>query len=154
MRNSAREEVAMRLYLDNCSFNRPYDDQTVLRNYLEAEAKTYIQRGILAGRFELAWSYMMDYEVSFNPFSERKTQIVKWKRVAKIDVDESEGVVVQATEFERQGIKPKDALHLACAIETKCDYFITTDSKLLNKPIHQIVVSDPVGFVRLVEERQ
>jgi hypothetical protein len=33
-----------RLYLDNCSFNRPYDDQSLLKNYLEAEAKTYIQK--------------------------------------------------------------------------------------------------------------
>jgi len=33
-----------RLYLDNCSFNRPYDDQSLLKNYIEAEAKTYIQK--------------------------------------------------------------------------------------------------------------
>ena len=33
-----------RLYLDNCSFNRPYDDQSLLKNYLEAKAKTYIQK--------------------------------------------------------------------------------------------------------------
>jgi hypothetical protein len=32
-----------RLYLDNCAFNRPYDDQTLLKNYLEAEAKTFIK---------------------------------------------------------------------------------------------------------------
>jgi hypothetical protein len=37
-----------RIYLDNCCFNRPYDDQTILRNYLEAEAKTYIQLQIEA----------------------------------------------------------------------------------------------------------
>ena len=36
-----------RLYLDNCSFNRPYDDQSLLRNYLEAEAKVFIQLCIL-----------------------------------------------------------------------------------------------------------
>jgi hypothetical protein len=33
-----------RLYLDNCSLNRPYDDKSLLKNYLEAEAKTYIQK--------------------------------------------------------------------------------------------------------------
>ena len=26
-----------RLYLDNCSFNRHYDDLSLLKNYLEAE---------------------------------------------------------------------------------------------------------------------
>ena len=147
-------ERKMRIYLDNCSFNRPYDDQTLFRNYLEAEAKTYIQREILMERFELAWSYIMDYEVSFNPFSERRNQIVKWKHIAAVDVDPSEPIVAMANEMVRNGIKPKDALHLACAIEAKCDYFITTDDKLLNKSIDPIRVVDPVGFVRMVERKR
>ena len=75
-----------RLYLDNCSFNRPYDDQLILKNYLESEAKTYIQKEILNETYELAWSYIMDYEVSFNPFLDRKSQIIKWKEIAKIDI--------------------------------------------------------------------
>lgn len=33
----------MRLYLDNCVFNRPYDDQSSIRVRLEAEAKLNIQ---------------------------------------------------------------------------------------------------------------
>jgi len=33
----------MRIYLDNCSFNRPFDDQTQLRIRLETEAKQLIQ---------------------------------------------------------------------------------------------------------------
>ena len=41
------------IYLDNCSFNRPFDDQTVVKNYLESEAKMYIQKNILDQRFEL-----------------------------------------------------------------------------------------------------
>ena len=61
-----------RLYLDNCCFNRPYDDQSLLKNYLEAEAKIYIQENILKKNYELAWSYMMDFEVFFNPFFDRK----------------------------------------------------------------------------------
>jgi hypothetical protein len=69
-----------RLYLDNCSFNRPYDDKSVLKNYLESEAKMYIQEEILNETYELAWSYIMDYEISLNPFLDRKNQIIKWKR--------------------------------------------------------------------------
>jgi hypothetical protein len=59
-----------RIYLDNCCLNRPYDDQTILRNYLEAEAKIYIQLEIVNEILELAWSYMIDYEIYFNPFNE------------------------------------------------------------------------------------
>ena len=33
----------MRVYLDNCSYNRPYDDQSQMRIHLETQAKLYIQ---------------------------------------------------------------------------------------------------------------
>jgi len=36
----------MRIYLDNCVFNRPFDDQSHLRVRLEPEAKLYIQSRI------------------------------------------------------------------------------------------------------------
>ena len=140
-----------RLYLDNCSFNRPYDDQSLLKNYLEAEAKTYIQKEILQKNFELAWSYIMDYEVSFNPFLDRKNQILKWKNIAIIDIDESERIIERANEIMNKSIKPKDSLHLACAIEAECNYFITTDGKILNKAIEKIIVIDPIDFVRIFE---
>ena len=52
----------MRIYLDNCTFNRPFDDQNQLRIKLETEAKLYIQQGILNGLFELVWSYILEYE--------------------------------------------------------------------------------------------
>lgn len=33
----------MRIYLDNCRFNRPYDDQRQLSVSLDAQAKIYVQ---------------------------------------------------------------------------------------------------------------
>ena len=141
------------LYLDNCSFNRPYDDLALFKNFLEAEAKMHIQKEILQEKFALAWSYIMDYEVSFNPFSERKSQISKWKRIAKVSILESEGILVKASQFMAQNIKPHDALHLACAIEAGCDYFITTDSKILKAPSDKITPINPIDFVRIMEAR-
>jgi len=140
-----------RLYLDNCSFNRPYDDQSLLKNYIEAEAKTYIQREILQKNIELVWSYVMDYEISFNPFSDRKNQILKWKNIAIADVSASEKVIALANDIKKRNIKPKDSLHLACAIEAKCNYFITTDGKILNKSIENIIIINPVDYIRIIE---
>jgi hypothetical protein len=34
----------MRVYLDNCCYNRPYDNQSQLRISLETQAKLYIQQ--------------------------------------------------------------------------------------------------------------
>jgi predicted nucleic acid-binding protein len=143
-----------RLYLDNCSFNRPYDDQSILKNHLEAEAKIYIQEEILSGTYELAWSYIMDYEVSFNPFSDRKNQIEKWKKIAKVDINISEKIERMANEIMEKKIKPKDSLHIACALEAGCKYFITTDKKLLNKSVENITIINPTNFVGTVEDKK
>ena len=70
----------MKIYLDNCCFNRPYDDQSYLRIRLEAEAKLKIQEDIRKGDFKLVWSYILDYENGKNPFRERREQISKWKK--------------------------------------------------------------------------
>jgi predicted nucleic acid-binding protein len=147
MNYAIMKNMKERLYLDNCSFNRPYDDQLLLKNYLESEAKLYIQKEIINGTYELAWSYIMDYEISFNPFSDRKNQITKWKKVAKIDIDVSEDIVKKANEIMEKKIKQKDSLHIACALEAKCKYFITTDRKILNKTIDNIILINPIDFV-------
>lgn len=50
----------MLIYLDNCCFNRPFDDQKQIRIHIETEAKLFIQGKVLAGEFQLAWSYIKD----------------------------------------------------------------------------------------------
>ena len=143
----------MRVYLDNCSFNRPFDDQSQVRIRLETEAKLYIQQKLREGRLELAWSYILDYESQANPFDERREVIQAWKKHAVLDTNATQGILCKAQALTTLGIKSKDALHIACAIEMQCDYFITTDDKILNrmKNTHEIAVVDPTTFVREVE---
>ena len=56
----------MRIYLDNCCFNRPYDAQNSFRVSLETQAKLYIQEKVRQGLYDLVCSYMLDYENSKN----------------------------------------------------------------------------------------
>lgn len=58
----------MRIYFDNCCFNRPFDDQSQIRIRLESEAKLKIQADIVEEKFELVWSYILDAENKANPF--------------------------------------------------------------------------------------
>jgi len=129
-----------RIYLDNCCFNRPYDDQVYLTVYLETEAKLFVQKEILKGSFELAWSYMLDYENSMNPYEERKKAIEKWKRIAVYDVNFSVDVNILGNKMLTYGLKNKDALHIACSVMAKCTYFLTTDKGVLNKQISEIII--------------
>lgn len=50
----------MKIYMDNCYFNRPFDDQAQIRVKLEAEAKLKIQADIQDGKFALVWSYILE----------------------------------------------------------------------------------------------
>ena len=143
---------SMKIYLDNCCFNRPFDDQSQLRILLESEAKLRIQENIRSGTFELVWSYILDYENSQNPFRERREQIIKWRTYSDEDIGESEEVLNIASMIMKHGIKKMDSLHLACAIKANTDYFLTTDDGVIKKAIHiqNIQIVDPIGFIKEV----
>ena len=140
-----------RVYLDCCCFNRPYDDQSFLTIKLESEAKLFVQKEITLGTFELVWSYILDYENSFNPYEERRDAIDKWKALAIADIDYSDEIIAMGKSLMDVGLKSKDALHISCAINGECDYFLTTDKRILNKQIPGITVMNPVDFVRSLE---
>jgi hypothetical protein len=140
----------MKIYLDNCCFNRPFDDQLQLRIRLEAEAKLQIQEDIRSGSYKLVWSYILDYENSKNPFRERREQIAKWRAYSEVDIEENERVITVATMLNQQGIKKIDSLHIACAIRAKAEYFLTTDDGVLKKAalVRDIKITDPIGFIK------
>ena len=141
-----------KLYLDSCCFNRPFDDQSQLLVRLETEAKLFIQDGIKDGMFELVWSYILEQENRDNPFERRREAIAPWRRRAKVDIDESEKVIQIAGTYVQRGLKPKDALHVACAIVAKADYLITTDNGLLKRTSEQIQIVNPLRFIQLHTE--
>ena len=96
---------------------------------------------------------MLDYENQFNPFVERKETITLWKKYAIVEIEETEGLIKQARNLLELGIKSKDALHIACALVSKCHYFITTDYKILNKnaSIENIYIVSPQEFVKFID---
>ena len=65
----------MKVYLDNCCFNRPYDDQSYIKISMESKAKLYIQNLIRNNKIDLVSSYMLLYENNKNPFPMRKNPI-------------------------------------------------------------------------------
>ncbi len=138
----------VRIYLDNCCFNRPFDDQTQLKINLEAQAKLAVQQSILNGEYDLVWSYMLEYENIQNPFEVRRNSIISWKNIAKDNVVASEDVILYAENLQKIGLKPKDAIHIACAKISKCEYFLTTDKGILKKKdMCEINIINPIDFV-------
>jgi predicted nucleic acid-binding protein len=140
----------MKVYLDNCCFNRPFDDQSQIRIRLESEAKLKIQEEIRKSTIKLIWSYILDYENNKNPFQERKDRIRAWKKYAIEDIQESNKIIEMAGSLNKNGFPKIDSLHISCAIITQCDYFLTTDDKILKLStlIKKININDPIGFIK------
>lgn len=143
----------MLVYLDNCMFNRPFDNQDNIRVRLETESKLHIQELIKNGELDLAWSYILAYENSQNPFFERRFAIEKWQKLATVLIGENQEIKTYAKILMEQNIKIKDALHIACAVNAQAEYFLSTDNKLLNKmqANNDIIALNPIDFIQEIK---
>jgi predicted nucleic acid-binding protein len=120
---------------------------------LETFAKLHIQNEIQSGVYELVWSFMNNVENNDNPYDDRRGSIQKWKFIAKYNCKASVEILEMGRAIEKLKIKPKDSLNIACAIASNCDYFITTDVKLLNKNVNGIKIVNPIDFIIGMENK-
>jgi len=141
------------IYLDNCSFNRPFDDQRKLRISLETQAKLYIQLLIKNNELDLIFSYVCFYENYINPFENKKLSISEFSQNAKHCVIENHEILLKANKIIKKGINPLDALHLSCAINANVDYFITVDDDILRYSTDEIKIFDPITFLKYWENQ-
>lgn len=146
--------MKVRIYLDNCSYNRPYDDQSQMRIYLETQAKLHIQDMIRKGDLELVTSYVLDYENDRNRSLQKKMAIERFIREYSsvyISHRNKNEIGKYADDIMKTGVKEKDAYHVACAIIAQCKYFITTDDRLLKYYSEEIYLVTPGEFIRRME---
>ena len=57
-------EKTIKIYLDNCCYNRPFDEQNQDLIRLETKAKLVIQNRIRQGLYSLVWSFIV-LEIKF-----------------------------------------------------------------------------------------
>jgi len=129
----------MKIYLDVCCLNRPFDDQSQDRVHLEAEAVITVIERCQKGKWRLVSSEVIDLEVSKIPDQDRKNKVTLLTFSHRDYITIDQNIVKRASELEAHGIFSYDALHIACAEHGKADVFLTTDDALLKK-IKQIKV--------------
>lgn len=123
----------MRIYLDTCSLQRPLDDRSSARIALEAEAILAIlalcERGVLT----LVSSDVLSFEINQNPYPQRKifAETIIAQAMECITLDKN--IIMRAKEFEQQGVKAIDALHLASAEAVSVDFFCTCDDRFFRR---------------------
>ena len=140
----------MKIYLDCCTYNRPYDDLSNIVINMEAQAKLYIQDQIRNGINNLVTSEMLLFETNECPFEVRQHGIMDFiEENASFHVgpDNNSRVDEDARKIMTTGIKYKDACHIASALIADCDYFITTDKRLLKYKNEDMRIMSPIEFV-------
>src|SRR5256885_10695405 len=104
----------MRIYLDVCCLNRPFDDQTQDRIRLEAEAVTLILGHLESKEWQWISSEAVDLEILQTADGERRNRV----QLLAIHIHETvrieAGEVARAQELTKLGFHTTDALHLAC----------------------------------------
>ena len=75
-------------------------------------------------------------------------QILPWSNGAVVNVGINEAIRSRAKEFEAEGLKAADALHIACAESADCDWFFTTDRGMLKKAYvtDRMRIANPIDF--------
>ena len=135
--------------MDTCLYNRPFDDQTQPRIWLETMAFTMILQMIESEQVDLVTSSVVGFENSKNPFPERKGWVNDCLKLSEQKVILDMSLQQRALELGgQQGIKPIDALHLACGESGQADFFLTCDDRVIKRyQGKKMVVLNPVQFI-------
>ncbi len=123
----------MKIYMDVCCLNRPFDDQNQDRIHLEAESVLSILSFVEKGKWHLLNSDAILYEINKIPDTERKIEVRFVISLAKEYIRLNKKIFERAEQIQKIGVKSFDALHVACAEVGKADIFLTTDDQLLKK---------------------
>ena len=145
----------MKIYLDTSVYNRPFDDQTQPRIWLETLALALILQLVEAGEVTLVNSSVLEFENSRNPFSLRQDWMARCLEQATAYQRVNDSIRERAEALEKHGIRAVDSLHAACAESAGAGYFLTCDDRLLKKQ-KQISIScmNPLDFVQKVMGEQ
>jgi predicted nucleic acid-binding protein len=144
------------LYLDMNIYKRPFDDQRQMRIRLETVAITMIFALIDDGHLSACWSFVLDYENSRDPVLERREFVQNLSRCCETTVEPDESIRELAQRlFETHQLRGRDALHLAIAELSGCDYLVTCDDRLIRQGqrlqeqgVITVHVTNPVDFVQ------
>jgi len=142
----------MKIYLDACCLNRPFDDQNQNRIRLESEAILIIMNRMYSGEWEWIGSEVLVVELENTPDIEKRSYLTELVKGVHTNISLMEGEITRANELEKLGFKSFDAIHIACSESENADVFLTTDDKLLENAKREkdhlnIQIANPLSWL-------
>ncbi len=147
----------MRIYMDVCCLNRPFDDQTKAKIRIESDAVLAILSKCTAGEWVLLSSDVLDFEIGKTPDEWKKFKVIELYSIAKEKIEINDTIIEKALLFEKNGLKAFDSLHLAAANYSSADIFLTTDKDFLRKAERlklDINTKDPLSWFMEVDDSE
>lgn len=152
-----QKQVMVKIYLDVCCLNRPFDDQKQARIRIETEAVLEIVNRCEQGEWTLLSSEALELEVAQTPDSEQREAVEQALELARERLVLSDPVQQRAAELQSLGFQGYDALHMAFAEASDADAFLSTDDRLLRRANRNaetigVRVMNPVNWLMLLME--
>ena len=121
----------MRLYLDLCVYNRPFDYQGQERIALETSAFIYVLEMVEKGAHTLVMSEALVYENNRNPDEQRRVRVASYFYLAKEFVKINDPYLERVNFLKELNLSDIDALHITLAEKANVDYLITCDDDMV-----------------------
>ncbi len=141
----------LKIYLDNCCYNRPFDDLRQEKINLEANAIENILEKHIAHKVKIYTSRAIDYEINKISSKDKKRQVEDLYDGLNLEnIPYTYELDSRVEELEQFHIHFMDAYHIAYAESKEIDYFITVDRQLINasKKVNlKVKVVNPIEFV-------
>jgi predicted nucleic acid-binding protein len=146
------EESIILAYLDSCCLGRPFDSHLHPQVLAEFHALREIKAMVRRKDLGLLWSFVLTMEAEDIRDERKKSLILAWAQLAISNVEESDNIRQIAKIIQQTGVKEKDALHVACAINAGCHFFVTTDHRLLKYQDSRVKICDPIECLEILHK--
>lgn len=98
----------MKIYLDVCCLNRPFDDQTQTRIHLEAEAVLSIIQSVEDNEWQWISSDAVAYEINKAPNEERQERLWSLESRSTERLELTDSILQQAEQLQHLGFTNND----------------------------------------------
>ena len=146
----------MKLFLDCCCYNRPYDDQSQDRIHDGSEAVLSIIHRSRHGKDSIVGSKTLELEISMTRDISRRYNLMLLYSAIESSIPYTSDIKKRAEELlGLSNMKTMDSLHVASAEVGGADVFLTTDDKLIKNAKNaelKIRVMNPVTYLAEVIE--
>ncbi len=141
----------MTIYLDNCCYNRPFDDQTQERIHLESEAILTVLKMGQMKKVTIVGSEILELEINRMIDENKKRKVLDLYKVADMQIFYTDKIRKRSADIMSVSkIRTFDSLHIAAAEEANADILLTTDDKfekMAEKLDLKTRVVNPLRFV-------